>query len=39
MGKPILLDQTALATFEACPRRFQLRYLERLPWPSLPLDR
>jgi CRISPR/Cas system-associated exonuclease Cas4 (RecB family) len=39
MGEPLLLDQTALATFEACPRRFQLRYLERLPWPSLPLDR
>jgi len=39
MGEPIVLDHTALATFEVCPRRFQLRYLERLPWPALPLDR
>ena len=39
MPQPLLLDQTALATFEACPRRFQLRYLQHLPWPSSPLDR
>lgn len=39
MREPLLLDQTALATFEVCPRRFQLRYLKRLPWPSSPLDR
>lgn len=39
MRNPLLLDQTALATFEVCPRRFQLRYLKRLPWPSSPLDR
>ena len=39
MPESLLLDQTALATFEICPRRFQLRYLERLPWPSSPLDR
>jgi hypothetical protein len=39
MRSPLLLDQTALATFEVCPRRFQLRYLEHLPWPASPLDR
>lgn len=39
MREPLLLDQTALAAFEACPRRFQLRYVTRLPWPSSPLDR
>lgn len=39
MREPLLLDQTALATFETCLRRFQLRYLERLSWPSSPLDR
>ena len=38
MREPLLLDQTALATFEICPRRFQLRYLLHLPWPSSPLD-
>lgn len=38
MRESLLLDQTALTTFEACPRRFQLRYMERLPWPSSPLD-
>jgi hypothetical protein len=38
MRNPLLLDQTALATFEVCPRRFQLRYLEHLPWPASPLD-
>lgn len=39
MRTPLLLDQSALATFEVCPRRFQLRYLENLPWPTSPLDR
>jgi CRISPR/Cas system-associated exonuclease Cas4 (RecB family) len=38
MPEPLLLDQIALATFETCPRRFQLRDLEHLPWPSSPLD-
>jgi hypothetical protein len=38
MRNPLLLDQTALATFEVCPRRFQLRYLEHLPWPASPLN-
>lgn len=39
MRQPLLFDQTAFATFETCPRRFQLRYLMQLPWPSWPLDR
>lgn len=39
MSEPLLLDRTALRTFEICPRRFQLRYLLRLPWPSSPLER
>ena len=39
MREPLLLDQTALAIFETCPRRFQLHYLEHLPWPAAPLDR
>ena len=39
MPERLILDQTALATFEVCPRRFQLRYLQHLPWPSSPLDR
>lgn len=37
MHKP--LDRSALAAFETCPRRFQLRYLTKLPWPASPLDR
>ncbi len=39
MYKPLLLDQSALAAFQVCPRRFQLRYILKLAWPSAPLDR
>lgn len=31
------LSQYKLANFLACQRRFQLRYLRRLPWPASPL--
>lgn len=31
------LSQYKLANFLACQRRFQLRYLRRLPWPTSPL--
>ncbi|MCB0016234.1 MAG: PD-(D/E)XK nuclease family protein [Anaerolineales bacterium] len=31
------LTRGRLETFLACQRRFQLRYLERLPWPEPPL--
>ncbi len=31
------LSQYKLTNFLACQRRFQLRYLRRLPWPSSPL--
>ncbi len=31
------LSQYKLANFLACQRRFQLRYLRRLPWPAPPL--
>ena len=39
MQASMLIDQSALAAFVACPRRFQLRYLSQLPWPAVPLDR
>ncbi|WP_420645528.1 PD-(D/E)XK nuclease family protein [Candidatus Leptofilum sp.] len=32
------LSQYKLANFLACQRRFQLRYLRRLPWPASPLS-
>lgn len=38
MHDSFLLSQGKLATFFACQRRFQLRYLRRLPWPAAPLD-
>jgi CRISPR/Cas system-associated exonuclease Cas4 (RecB family) len=38
MKEVLRLDQRALATYEYCPRRFQLRYLRELPWPRSPLD-
>ena len=34
----MVFTQTALRDFAACPRRFQLRYLQRLPWPQAPLS-
>lgn len=33
-----MLSQYKLATFLACQRRFQLRYLRHLPWPNVPLS-
>lgn len=35
---PFPFSRSKLETFLACQRRFQLRYLRRLPWPPLPLD-
>lgn len=32
------LTQTALRTYLACPYRFRLRYVEGVPWPTLPQD-
>jgi len=37
MPDSLLLSQTKLDTFLICQRRFQLRYLRRLPWPDPPL--
>lgn len=34
----LLLSRQRLETFLICRRRFQLRYLRRLPWPDAPLD-
>ena len=28
--------QTALRTYQICPYRFRLRYLDRIPWPAFP---
>lgn len=35
---PLTLSRSRLETFLACQRRFQLRYLRRLPWPPQPLS-
>lgn len=32
------LSRQRLQTFLICQRRFQLRYLRRLPWPDAPMD-
>jgi hypothetical protein len=37
MDNKLLLSQYKLTAFLACQRRFQLRYLRRLPWPAPPL--
>lgn len=37
MKPRLTLSQYKLATFLVCQRRFQLRYLRRLPWPAPPL--
>lgn len=37
MNKTISLSQHKLTDFLACQRRFQLRYLEQIPWPIEPL--
>ncbi len=33
----VTFSQASLVTFATCRRRFQLRYLEQLSWPGLPL--
>ncbi|MCB8986815.1 MAG: PD-(D/E)XK nuclease family protein [Ardenticatenaceae bacterium] len=37
MPDSLILSQSKLDTFLICRRRFQLRYLRRLPWPDPPL--
>ncbi|GJM39746.1 MAG: hypothetical protein DHS20C20_00280 [Ardenticatenaceae bacterium] len=37
MNNRLTLSQYKLTNFLACQRRFQLRYLRRLPWPTNPL--
>lgn len=36
MNETLILSQHKLKDFLSCQRRFQLRYLERLPWPVEP---
>ena len=36
MSDPLLLSQYKIATFEACQRRFQLGFVERVVWPDSP---
>ncbi|HEX6383804.1 MAG TPA: PD-(D/E)XK nuclease family protein [Anaerolineae bacterium] len=38
MDETLTLSRHKLQTFLICQRRFQLRYLERLPWPESPLS-
>jgi hypothetical protein len=38
MTAELTLSRRQLADFLACQRRFQLRYLDRLPWPAAPVD-
>lgn len=38
MADHLLLSRGKLADFEACRRRFQLRYVQQLPWPPAPPD-
>lgn len=38
MAESLTLAQQHLYTFQACPRRFYLRYLVHVPWPEAPLD-
>jgi hypothetical protein len=38
MSDSLLFSRTKFATFLACQRRFQLRYLRQLPWPDAPLS-
>lgn len=37
MTERLTLAQQHLYTFRACPRRFYLRFLARVPWPEAPL--
>jgi hypothetical protein len=36
MEPTLILSRNKLAAFAVCRRRFQLRYLEQLPWPAPP---
>ncbi len=38
MTETLTLSRYRLAAFLTCPRRFELRFLRRLPWPAAPLD-
>lgn len=38
MTESLLLSRYKLTTFLACQRRFELRYLQKLPWPQRPLS-
>ena len=38
MSESLLLSRYKLTTFLACQRRFELRYLQKLPWPQRPLN-
>jgi RecB family exonuclease len=38
MQQSLVLSRAKIAAYLDCPRRFQLRYLERLPWPVAPGD-
>lgn len=38
MDEKLLLSRQRLQTFLICRRRFELRYLRRLPWPAAPVD-
>jgi CRISPR/Cas system-associated exonuclease Cas4 (RecB family) len=37
MPDMVLLSQSKVRTFLTCRRRFELRYLHRVPWPAAPL--
>jgi hypothetical protein len=38
MEQTLTLSKGKLADFQACRRRFQLRYLLQLPWPAMPFE-
>jgi hypothetical protein len=38
MVQTLTLSKGKLADFQACRRRFQLRYLLQLPWPAMPFE-
>lgn len=35
LAKPFSFSQSSLQDYTDCPRRFQLRYIERLQWPAV----
>jgi len=38
MTLPTHFTQASLQDYADCPRRFQLRYVERVAWPALEAD-